>query len=207
MKHTDFFQRTKEIKEQEKFELLEAITAHGGEFCWDEDEEKPIITIETGGVYSSPVNVELEKVLLCGDGQLALFGADDDGNDYEFPPEHVIAGELSAIIDCLPDTESVSDVSKKQEFFAITPVSRQIAEDRGLYEVIFDISQCAYEITKSGKYDSRMIMSEVIRWSKEFNDKYPAESWCNDFANIDYYETIHSFATDKIKEFINDHGN
>jgi hypothetical protein len=77
----------------------------------------------------------------------------------------------------------------------------EIVGDYGLHETIFDMAQYACEITESGVYDSRMIASEVIGWAKEFSEKYRNEDW----TDLDYYETIHSFATNKIKEFTDNH--
>jgi hypothetical protein len=203
MKHTDFFKKIREIEAQEQLELIKAIMAYGGKFNWDEDTEQPIIAINPDSVCPSPIDVEVNRVIV-NNGHLKIFGSEKEcGYEIEFDPEDAFTGHLSSIIDYIPDTENISDVTA-QEFFKTTSVSRddlEIVGDYGLHETIFDMAQYAREITESGIYDSRMIASEVIGWAKEFREKYRNEDW----TDLDYYETIHSFATNKIKEFTDNH--
>lgn len=124
MKHTDFFEQARKIKEQERLELLDAIMAHGGEFNWGDDAEKPTIAASLDGIYHSPIDVEVERVV-ADNKTLKIYGSEKKyGDEVEFGPEEVFTGHLSYIIDYIPETEGIFDVTRKQEFFKITSVCR-----------------------------------------------------------------------------------
>ena len=139
MKHTNLYDKIKEISRQEIAELIAAVNAHGGKFQWsigddengDEGIERPIIAINPDNCCPNPTDVEVISVHV-NSGKLELTGVDkNDRNEISFTPEEVFVGHLSFIIDYIPETETVSDVSQKQEFFDITSVSRDDLEEYG----------------------------------------------------------------------------
>jgi hypothetical protein len=133
MKHTDFFKKTREIKEQEQLELIMAIMAHGGEFNWDEGTERPIIAINSEDYHSGSMDVEVTNAFV-ENGRLRLVGNENlYGCEVKFGPDDVCTGYLSHIIDYIHETDNVSDVTEGQKFFKITSVSRDDLEVVGFY--------------------------------------------------------------------------
>jgi hypothetical protein len=163
MKHTNFYEKIEQIKQQEIVELIAALNAHGGKFQWpieDDDTERPIIAINPDSSYPEPTDVEVISVCV-NSGRLELTGIEkNDGYEISFTPEEVFAGHLSSIIDYIPETEDVKDVTEQTVSFSIASVSRDDLKDRGFvvdniddddmrtlakkmgnayYEMIFDI--------------------------------------------------------------------
>lgn len=110
MKHTDFYEKVKVIKQQEYTELQKAVEAHGGFYQWDED-NAPIIAVSVDGCNPNPDDIEVTKVAVVN-GYLELWGVDKEyRNPVDFTTNDVFAGHLSYIIDSIPITDKVSDVS------------------------------------------------------------------------------------------------
>lgn len=120
MKHTDFYALHKKLDEQARNELVAAIKAHGGEYIFiheNEDgdynnEEKnnaPIIAASTrymdGYEDFYVVRVAIE------DDWLQIYGFPQDGWYAEAELTSVAYGHLEYIIDMIPETENVQDVT------------------------------------------------------------------------------------------------
>lgn len=120
MKHTDFFARTRAIKAQEYKELYAAVEAHGGIYEWDlSNGNYPTIAVNADSTCPNPTDVDIYKVSIQ-QGVLKIYGEDKEyGNDVPFKPEDVFAGHLSSIIDYIPATRGVEDVTSRQESFPI----------------------------------------------------------------------------------------
>jgi hypothetical protein len=134
MKHTNFYKKIEEIKRQEIAELIKALNAHGGKFQWpieDDDTERPIIAINPDSSCPDPTDVEVISVCV-NSGRLELVGIEKN-NGYEIPftPEEVFAGHLSYIIDYIPETEYIKDVTEQTVSFPIANVSRDDLKERG----------------------------------------------------------------------------
>ena len=115
MKHTNFHSLVEKIKQQEYQELMLAVQAHDGRYKWNDDTERPIIAVNVDGNYPYPDDIEITEVSIV-DGILVLKGEDKEfGNSVDFKPPDVFAGHLSFIIDYLPHTDVVTDVSVLQE--------------------------------------------------------------------------------------------
>ena len=114
MKHTDFYSQLENIKTQEILELTAAVKAHGGkvtfQYNMEPDDSAPILIFNPEG----PVEVIVKTVILEG-YFLRVFG--NDKNDYyadeqeEFFIEYALPGQLSFIIDAIPETDDVNDVT------------------------------------------------------------------------------------------------
>lgn len=116
MKHTDFYALHKNLDEQARKELKAAIMAYGNEYVFihDEDNEEkrnnaPIITASTkymeGYEDFYVVRVVLE------DDYLVIYGYPKDGWYSEDELTSIAHGHLEYIIDQIPETEAVQDVS------------------------------------------------------------------------------------------------
>lgn len=108
MKHTDFYSQLENIKKQEILELTAAVKAHGSkvtfQFDMEPDDNAPILIFNPEG----PIEV-IVKTVTVEDDRLRVFG--NDKNDYyadeqeEFSIEDALPGQLSFIIDAIPEKE------------------------------------------------------------------------------------------------------
>lgn len=112
MKHTDFHSIIRKIKEQERQELINAVIAHGGFYNWEDEEEKPIIAANAK-YWESPIDVYITHVYII-DGSLRIYGEDkESGTPVEIDSYDAFAGHISYIIDMIPETESIKEVSSE----------------------------------------------------------------------------------------------
>ena len=112
MKHTDFHSIIRKIKEQERKELINAVIAHGGFYNWEDEEEKPVITANVK-YWESPIDVCITHVYII-DGSLRIYGEDKEfGTPVEIDSYDAFAGHISYIIDMIPETESIKEVSSE----------------------------------------------------------------------------------------------
>lgn len=181
MKHTDLYDKIEKIRQQEIAELIEAVKAHGGTYNWDDDEEKPIVAINPDIPEPNPKDVLIESVRYDEDRGIILTGSEKvDGYSIdEILPYELFPGELSVIIDYIPRTEIVSDVSQKEVFFKITSVSRDDLEARGFDTENINDSEMSILARKMADdycgqlfWDSMEIIAEDLgfprKWDKWF---------------------------------------
>lgn len=112
MKHTDFHSIIRKIKEQERRELINAVIAHGGHYEWEDEGEKPIIAANVKH-WEDPIDVYITHVYII-DGSLRIYGeAKESGTPVEIDSYDAFAGHISYIIDMIPETESIKEVSSE----------------------------------------------------------------------------------------------
>ncbi len=114
MKHTDFYSILENIKNQEIQELTAAVKAHGGkvtfQYDMETDDDPPILIFNPEGTVEVVVGT-----VIVEDDRLRVFG--NDKNDCyadeqeEFFIEDALPGQLSFIIDAIPETDNVKDVT------------------------------------------------------------------------------------------------
>lgn len=119
MKHTDFYSQLENIKKQEILELTAAVKAHGSkvtfQFDMEPDDNAPILIFNPEG----PIEV-IVKTVTVEDDRLRVFG--NDKNDYyadeqeEFSIEDALPGQLSFIIDAIPEKEPTGFDIDSMEF-------------------------------------------------------------------------------------------
>lgn len=113
MKHTNFQSKVNEIKALERIELERAVEAHGGSYDWRKGNDVccPIIAINHDRCEPEPQDVEIFKVEILN-GHLKITGVDNKTREtITFKMEDIFPGHLSFIINYIPATEEVSDVS------------------------------------------------------------------------------------------------
>lgn len=113
MKHTNFNAKANEVKYQEQEELQRAVTAHGGIYEWntEKDNSLPVIAINADTSYPKPQDVKVNKVAITNN-HLEISGvAIEDNYPVKFTVDDVFAGHLSFVIDYIPETKEISDVS------------------------------------------------------------------------------------------------
>lgn len=114
MKHSDYQVKIDEIKTLECCELKRAVSAHGGSYEWSEENSgcPPIIAINPNNSAPEPQDVEITKVAVI-DNCLEISGIDKrTGEPIEFDIDDIFPGHLSFIIDYIPETDEVYDVSQ-----------------------------------------------------------------------------------------------
>ena len=142
MKHTDYYKQARKIKSKSIAELAAALRAHGGSYTWknpdcddddDETEESDTIPCIGFNLDSGPVDVEVYKAIVSECGSVTIIGRyhDDAGDIDEFDPWDAFVAHLDFLMDEIPETEEVSDVSLPQEFFGISSVAREDLEEKG----------------------------------------------------------------------------
>lgn len=132
MKHTDWYEQIQTIKRQEQQELIAALRAHGGSYSWYNEETKefadeyPCIAVNVDGTFPNPTDVNIRSVSIDQREHLLFVGEDKEDSWYlvDFEADDVFAGHLSYIIDLIPATDSVNDVTTREEGFVIASVCR-----------------------------------------------------------------------------------
>lgn len=126
MKHTDRYDILRKIDEQDRRELMAAVEAHGGEFCFGEGKGYCIPRIlSTGKHWEAYDNVDVLKVAI-EDGCLCVYGKTVDWPGDVVLLEHIVPGQIGYIIDAIPETATVKDVSEpKHRATEIESISNQ----------------------------------------------------------------------------------
>lgn len=141
MKHTELYNEYKKLDELERQELIAAVKAHGGEYVfideddedWYENEDIPMVC----ACFSNSDNLSdyyVSRVAVDEKGDLAIYGFD---KEYGAPSDeralyHIETGHIGTIIDFIPETETIKDVSSS--IFAPQPIlvfSREDVENVG----------------------------------------------------------------------------
>jgi len=127
MKHTELYQAYKNLDELERRELIAAVKAHGGEYIFihmneEEDEVKNEDEVENAPVILasrkyedsySDYRVSRVSVEVSDDVEfLHIFGWPTDPNwPDEDEIDFIAHGHVGYIIDCIPETDEVKDVT------------------------------------------------------------------------------------------------
>lgn len=116
MKCTDAWSIAKMLHDHMEKELKAALDAHGGEFSWysEEDEEyadnAPIVIYNNR--YAGPVDVKVRSAYVSSYGSVFIEAATVDCDDditIEF--DDIVVSNIQYIIESIPITDAVSDVS------------------------------------------------------------------------------------------------
>lgn len=116
MKCTDAWSIVKMLHIHMEKELKAALDAHGGEFSWysEEDEEyadnAPIVICNNR--YAGPVDVKVRSAYVSSYGSVFIEAATVDCDDditIEF--DDIVVSNIQYIIESIPVTDAVSDVS------------------------------------------------------------------------------------------------
>lgn len=138
MKCTNFYKMTQKIKSQENKELVEALKAHGNDYTWKGEAEKPVVAANPNTIIPNPIDIVVNRVIAKDDGSFVrILGEDKEfGNPVEIASMDVFTGHLMTIIESLPETDKVQDVSIKTTDFNILSVCRDDLKDIG-YSVAY----------------------------------------------------------------------
>lgn len=118
MKHTDLYTRYKELDAIERAELKKAVMAHGGEFRFENENGETVeglcapVVIACGKHWESPCDCVITRVAVNNGGYLEIYGHEKEWSTHEALLE-VETGHVGYIIDNIPETDDVQDVSEK----------------------------------------------------------------------------------------------
>lgn len=171
MKHSDYQAKVNELKALEHEELKRAIEAHGDSYEWDSENggSYPIIAINSNKSEPEPQDIEITKVAII-DGRLKISGVDNKyGGPVKFDADDIFAGHLSFIIDYIPATDEVSDVSQSE---AVPDISDMRGATRTAYLTVrWDIeSSSEEEITDD-------VVDDLIGEKHIFNHSFSADGF------------------------------
>lgn len=138
MKHTDFYNQIEAIKRKEQRELIEALKAHGGSYSWYNEDiqefesEYPCVAVNLNGINPNPMDVDIRSISINKYDDLCFKGEDKEwGNEVRFFADDVFAGHIAYIIDMIPETDTVNDVTSREEAFIIASVCRDDLVNEG----------------------------------------------------------------------------
>lgn len=184
MNHTDFYKLNQRIKKQEYDELFLAVQAHGGCYQWagGDDDEKPLIAVNPNSISPDPIDVFINKVEIVN-GFLEIYGRDkNNDNEVDFGPEDVFTEGLGYIIDCISETDKVSDVTISM--YDYKEVLADICYELGVSQVTIN-------------NNSRAFIAKTIEWADEFDRLHKNTDW----HEVDYLNAIHEFTRKKIAHY------
>ena len=123
MKHTDYYKAYQVLDKKERQELIAAVQAHGGEYVFinqdDEDwDSKDFPIVMASFKYSDEYSdYNVSRVTVDDNGYLTIYGFQKGHNLPEDEDElyYIAFGHISNIIDEIPETETVKDVSISSE--------------------------------------------------------------------------------------------
>lgn len=141
MKHTDLYNEYNKLDELARQELIAAVKAHGGEYVfidendedWYDNDDVPIVCA-CFSYFDGMSDYYVSRVTVDDKGYLSIYGFE---KEYDSPSDErelykIEAGHIGTIIDCIPATETVKDVSSS--VFAPQPIlvfSREDVENVG----------------------------------------------------------------------------
>lgn len=110
MKHTDFYDLIQKIKSHIKYEIKTALEAHGGSYKWDGDNALYVSAYPR--YATSQIDIKVTEIAIVN-GYVMVVGEDNDfGDVYEFSLNDVSVSSLNNILDYIPETDGVTDVSE-----------------------------------------------------------------------------------------------
>lgn len=125
MKHSDYDQRYKALEEQERLELANAVKAHGNEYVfvdcdsddaeekWNAREDYDDIPIIQGApkYWDGNDSYYVSRITIDGGVKIYGFRTECSGPGDEVHITDIAFGYISSIIDFIPATDEISDVS------------------------------------------------------------------------------------------------
>ena len=127
MKCTNAWEVSRMLRHHMEKELKAALAAHGGKFSWyykDEDEDYDCEDYDDDGYaynvpivmcnlrYVGPVNVKIRKAYINSHGYVRVIAATDDYyDDIDIELSDIVAHHIQYIIESIPVTDTVTDVS------------------------------------------------------------------------------------------------
>lgn len=114
MKHTTFDPIIERLREIETEELKQAVLAHSGRYRFEDKYNRPVITSPCSDFSDTAIDVDVCEVSVNDRGLLCIIGTEHEGDadEIEFAPGDFAFGHLGYIIDAIPETEKVKDVSR-----------------------------------------------------------------------------------------------
>lgn len=153
MGHSDFYEMYNTIRKQEVKELQLALDAHGGSFIWIDDEHDreqlyspPCIAVN---VDCGPMDIIVHKAWFDDSGIQLLVSDKEWGDKIDIELKDIVPGHLAYLIEYMPITTKVNDVSIKQEFFNTARISRD------------DLTTCGFDAETLSDKDMKIFADKM----------------------------------------------
>lgn len=113
MKHTDFYETFKHIRDHIIDEIKAAIIVHGGEYIWEATDECPIVAANPDTSEPEPLDVCILGIKFDSDGDIVIKAIGKEyGEDMGYLSlDDIFVEHLGFIIDYMDDTPKISNVS------------------------------------------------------------------------------------------------
>lgn len=158
MKHTDLYRKYKELETIERRELRRAVLAHGGEFKFANEEGEEKEGLQMPIVSACPKHWDnmgdfyVTRIVVNG-AYLFIYGRSIDSPYIEMLLDDIALGHIDYIIDEIPETEEVKDVTilNKVDIVPVITLGRTEIENAGFEPNITDdeLKAIANRIAKS----------------------------------------------------------
>ncbi len=158
MKHTDLYRKYRELEALEYAELKKAVMAHGGEFRFITEDGEEIDGVQMPIVmagdrhWDSNCDCYITRVAVIGNC-VNIYGYDKEYGDEEMLLDDIELGHISYIIDEIPETDEVHDVTIDPAVTSVAVVSlcRDDIQDAGYDPDITD-DELQSVASRVGKY-------------------------------------------------------
>ena len=173
MKHTELYNEYKKLDELERQELIAAVKAYGGEYVfidedtedWEDNDDCPIVSA-CFSYSDNQSDYYVSRVAVDEKGYLAIYGFD---KEYGSPSDerelnYIETSHIGTIIDFIPATETVKDVSipsnRDKLYSAICDLSEMLGEiaghddwqiDEEEIETLYNLAAEARDLMENGK--------------------------------------------------------
>lgn len=117
MKCTDAWLFERALRNHMVAELRQAIEAHGGSYSWYSEEEEefvqdPPIVMCNRDWGGGPADVKVRRVWIDDSGYMSIEAEENEfGDEVDISLDDVVAFHIAYIIEAIPVTEEVSDVT------------------------------------------------------------------------------------------------
>lgn len=117
MKCTDAWLFERALRNHMVAELRQAIEAHGGSYSWYSEEEEefvqdPPIVMCNRDWGGGPADVKVRRVWIDDSGYMSIEAEENEfGDEVDISLDDVVAFHIAYIIEAIPVTEGVSDVT------------------------------------------------------------------------------------------------
>lgn len=200
MKHTDFYDEYRNIDNIAREELIAAVKAHGGSYNFYEENKNidlgvPIILASFKHAETTEDHY-VTRLEVDENGYLTIFGYPKEYGQYEDELFYIPFGQYDEIIDHIPETEGVKDVSTPKDFKTYVvfgeDVVRKIASRVSAIELKEYIESKYYELQDAIKFRTFNTLAAQRAYIQGLDD-------CSDY--LEYYVCSPEYDKDIIEMF------
>lgn len=195
----DTFKLAKMVSSIEQNKLNTTISAIGGEYTFDMDNDDncPIIGMLGGSTIANPFDIVVKRLYFNENKVLMIEGHVVEGEDGDFVADEIIPGQVTFILDMLPDVELPKNQNLTRNEVLLVHNDRYV-------DVAQEISvECLVKMQELDvcQSDREKIKSLIREWSLEFMQLYGNYDYTENPKNMSYYDLIDEFVSQKMKAY------